>query len=762
MDFILSPESSFLLPENLLSKIIATGEGKTWIEEVFSSGMLVNRISAAKGIRFLDTGLIKIPESSKYSITIEEGVHPLLKSVINIKGCGDKTAEKLNAAGIRTIHDLLWIQPYDYRDIRNIIDVKDLEEGKLSCIHVKITKRFFVRGNLFADASDDTGAVKLNWFRIWPGLSSLVSPGVSLFVVGSCVRRNGILTFSHPDISTESPGKFLLKYSTIREISAGIHRRLVLNALEYIKKLPEDADPVPLELRKELNLPVFHDALEFIHNPPPDISEQQFELLSHGHHNSQLRFAFEELLWIQLAMLGKKNKASHNSNYGISIDSIKRVLGVLPFELTPGQNAALEEISSDLGSGKLMNRLLQGDVGSGKTAVAFAACAITCLSGFQCAFMVPTTVLAAQQYEFFSTMAEKLNLRTALLTSDIPVPSRKSILAMLEGGYIDILIGTQSLIQESVVFQDLALVVIDEQHRFGVSQRAALREKSGYENCHLLVMTATPIPRSLALTAYGDLDISVINGMPPGRMPVKTRIIKTKKEKLSVLEQIDNFLKKGEKVFVVVPLIDGGEEKERPDLGIIHDFFRDKLEHAVISELHGRMSFSEKEEIVGSFRDGKCNLIIATTVIEVGMDIPDASVIVIIESDRFGLSQLHQLRGRVGRRANADSRCYLMVSAKPTADGLARLKIMESTSDGFEISESDLRMRGPGDIIGTRQSGALSLKFGSILRHRELITIAREKAQTLLEKDPALENYTFLKNRVSEINIKQLIGPESG
>lgn len=760
-DFLMGQrETSFPdIPENInpLSE-----NARIWLKSVCDNTAERTKIIAARGIRLIDKGELTVQNPNKVAgedrVEKHSDIHPLLSSVALLKGCGPQTAEKFSNAGIYTIYDLLSCHPVEYRDLRKILKIIDIQEGVFCCLCATITKRSMFSGKLFADASDETGVIKLNWFRTWPALAKQVTPGQSLYISGRCTVRGTFKTFSHPDVSIERPHYFFIRYSG--ETTGNLIKRFIPQALEFT--LNHQAETLPDSVIKERSLWPISDSLKYIHNPPEDISSDDIKQLSRGYHNSQKRFAYEELLQIQLTMLSRKKAVTEVEGPVINTGSINGFLNLLPFKLTKGQNKALLEILKDISSGKIMNRLLQGDVGSGKTAVAMGACIVTALSGYQAAFMVPTTILATQQLDSFTRIAEQLNLKCAILTGDTPSPVRKSILAMLEGGAIDILIGTHSLIQQNVLFQDLALAVIDEQHRFGVSQRATLRTKSGFGNCHLLVMTATPIPRSLALTAYGDLEISIIDELPPGRNPVETVVIKTKKEKKQLVNKLSDFLSKGEKIFIVVPLIDTGEEKDRPDIHIIHRFFSENLPEAKSALLHGRMSNHEKNETIQKFRDGLLNMVVATTVIEVGMDIPDASIIVIIESDRFGLAQLHQLRGRVGRKSGSNAFCYLLVSEKPTADGLERLEIMKSCSNGFELSEEDLRMRGAGDILGTKQSGIMALKFGSLIHHREILELAREDAQKILTRDPELQTQPFLRQKTIDFSLRELFGAESG
>jgi ATP-dependent DNA helicase RecG len=745
-------------------------ETEDFINEFLNTDITISiKNKCAKAVRYIDMGVFQIiddsPKIKKQKPEIKGDLDLFEKFNLPfsvLKGCGEKTEKKLNEAGYFNISDLLSILPSKYMDLRKISTIDQLVEDNYFLLKVKIKSVARVRGNIFATASDDTGSIKLSWFHIYPYLFQFLQKENEVFLIGTPTKRGSIFNFSHPLISFQTPEPFLISYPKIEGIGEKKIRDLIIKGIDLFKN--DNFDPLPENILEKYNFPSWFDCLKKLHNPSIDLSTEEFHNLSTGDHETRVRMAYEELFYLQVALGLKRSLFHTEKSFKLKSGGFSKILKVFNFEFTNAQTRVVKEILSDMKTGFPMNRLLQGDVGSGKTAVAFTIAGKTILENRQVALMAPTTLLAQQHYENLKVWGDKLNFNIVLLTADTPKGARESVLVLLEAGKIDLIIGTHSLIQKSVIFYDLGLVIIDEQHRFGVFQRALLRNKGKDIEPHLLVMTATPIPRSLALTVYGDLDCAIIDEMPPHRLPVITKICSQKREKLSVIKKFGKILKKDEKIFVVVGLIDKGEKSHRIDINQAAEYLKINVENAIIGIIHGRLKNDEKNKLINDFRNGKINILVATTVIEVGMDIPDAKYMLILEADHFGLSQLHQLRGRIGRSPHSQAFCYLFTSKKQTKDGKQRLKLIEKINSGFTLSEEDLKMRGPGEIIGTRQAGALSLRYSSLVNNGDLLIKARTDAIDFLKEDPLL---TKEKNQYISIlarrNINRfLIGSESG
>ncbi|MRR17225.1 MAG: ATP-dependent DNA helicase RecG, partial [Deltaproteobacteria bacterium] len=482
------------------------------------------------------------------------------------------------------------------------------------------------------------------------------------------------------------------------------------------------------------NLQNIHEALLAVHFPANDA---QMEALIDGRSEAHRRLIYDEFFFFQLGMAIKKSGRVLDKGIAFSVHGRlpKKFYDSLPFTLTGAQVRVIDEIQHDLQAATAMNRLLQGDVGSGKTLVAMAAMITVCENRYQAALMVPTEILAKQHFATLSEWARPIGLRVVLLTGNMPNSARSEVLEQIQSGQADMIVGTHALIQEDVDFKRLGLVVIDEQHRFGVLQRATLRTKG--IRADVLVMTATPIPRTLAMTVYGDLDVSVIDELPPGKKPVRTFLMGDNKRE-AVYETIRKELSKGHQAFIVYPLVEQSESLDLKDATKMADHLqRDVFPQFRIGLIHGRMKDKEKEDVMRDFLDRKISILVATTVIEVGIDVPRASLMVIEHAERFGLSQLHQLRGRVGRR-DIPSSCILLADYKVSADARQRLKVMEKTTDGFALAEEDLAIRGPGDFLGTRQSGLPDFRIASIIRDARILNDAKEDAFALASRDPLL------------------------
>jgi ATP-dependent DNA helicase RecG len=679
-----------------------------------------------------------------------------------LQGVGPKRAELLNKElSIFTFRDLLYYFPYKYIDRTRFYKIAELDPD-LPFVQIRgVIKGYSTEGHgtgkrLVADFQDETGTIKLIWFKGGKWITGSFSPGVEFIVFGKPGVFNGMINIIHPEI--EAAGKMAerinsalqAQYSTTEKLknqflTSKTISKLIGNLLKQLKtRLPETLPAYITSLYKLMEL---HEALHKIHFPStPDELEK-----------ARHRLKFEELFYIQLNLLRYKTNRSIKfkgfvfSSVGDNFNNF--YYNNLPFTLTEAQKRVMKEIRKDLGSGKQMNRLLQGDVGSGKTLVALMSMLIALDNGYQACIMAPTEILANQHFQTISKLLEGIDIKIRLLTGSSKKTSRKSIAESLLDRSLNILIGTHALLEENVQFANLGLVIIDEQHRFGVEQRSKLWQKN-LNPPHILVMTATPIPRTLAMTLYGDLDVSVIDELPPGRVPIKTMHF-TDSERNKVFGFIRNQIENHRQIYIVYPLIKESETMDYKDLEdgwdtISRVFPAPKY---CLSIVHGKMTPANKEMSMKLFKDGVAQILIATTVIEVGVDIPNATVMVIESAERFGLSQLHQLRGRVGRGAD-QSYCILMTSDKLSREAAKRIEVMISTNDGFEIAETDLQLRGPGDIEGTLQSGIpFDLKIADLGKDGQLIEYVRHIAEDILNHDPLLENN---ENKVFRSELKRL------
>jgi ATP-dependent DNA helicase RecG len=664
-----------------------------------------------------------------------------------LKGVGPKKAGWLNSdLGVQTFRDLLDYYPFRYVDKSKIYKVKDVTSdtmyfqlrGRVSNLVTVGDKR---TKYITASFQDDTGSIDLVWFKGVRWIKNRFEPGKEYIIFGKPSVFKNRFNFVHPDVEDVDEGEEQISgqrlegiYSSTEKLkntglgTKGISRLMKTLLNQASESIGETLPPYLIDHYKLLDR---KEAIVNIHFPEhPSVIEKAVK-----------RLKFEELLFVQLQILQNKHYLKEKIQ-GIRFDKVGKYFNDfyqqhLPFELTSAQKKVIREIRADMGSGKQMNRLLQGDVGSGKTVVALMCILIALDNGYQSCIMAPTEILAKQHFNSIRLLLEKMNVQVALLTGSTRKPKRKEIQEGLSDGSIQLLIGTHAVIEDTVSFQKLGFVIIDEQHRFGVAQRAKLWKKS-LVIPHVLVMTATPIPRTLAMTVYGNLDVSVIDELPPGRKPVKTNhFFDSKRLRLNgfMKEQI----KRGRQIYIVYPLINESEKLDLKNLmdgfeHIQHDF---PLPEYQVSVLHGRMKAADKEYEMKRFVERKTDILVSTTVIEVGVDVPNASVMIIENAERFGLSQLHQLRGRVGRGAD-QSFCILMSSYKLSNEGRKRLEIMVQTNDGFEIAEADLKLRGPGDIEGTKQSGVLDLKIANLARDTDLIAKTRQIAEAILERDPHL------------------------
>ena len=663
-----------------------------------------------------------------------------------MKGVGPARAKVLEReANIRTVGDLLQYYPYRYVDRSHIYTCAEINDetqyvqlkGTITNVRKTGTPH---KERVEATFSDSTGSIQLVWFRGTKYILNRFQEGSTYLVFGKPTRYQHLFNMPHPEVdeATEENERknlgWMAMYNTTERMkNAGLGtsgiRKLVFTALETLSH--ELVETLPAYIRDKLGFPDINDATRAIHFP-----KNNRELSK-----AQERFKFEELFYIQLQIL-KHSKFSGQPQSGFVFAKVGDTFNEfynhhLSFDLTNAQKKVIREIRTDLGSGRQMNRLLQGDVGSGKTLVALLTMLLAVDNGYQACLMAPTEILATQHFHSFRRMLDGLPCSVSLLTGSTSAKERDAIHVGLKSGTLNLLIGTHALIEDNVQFKNLGLAIIDEQHRFGVAQRAKLRLKNSLPP-HVLVMTATPIPRTLAMTVYGDLDVSIIDELPPGRKPIKTYHYFNNRR-----DDLMRFLKQeidlGRQAYIVYPLI---EESAKSDLQAVengYDYVTTHLPQFKVSMVHGRLSSQQKESEMNKFVHGETQIMVATTVIEVGVNVPNASVMVIEDSQRFGLAQLHQLRGRVGR-GNSQSYCILLSPQKLSYESNQRLKTMVSTNDGFEIAEADMRLRGPGDMEGTAQSGMpFELKVANLARDGEIVTLARDVAQRVLIADPNLE-----------------------
>ncbi|MBG44032.1 MAG: ATP-dependent DNA helicase RecG [Aequorivita sp.] len=678
-----------------------------------------------------------------------------------LKGVGPNRADLLKKElGIHTFQDLLNLFPNRYLDRTQYYKIAQLQQtnaevqiiGKIT--HIKTVEQ--KRGKrLVATFMDETGSMELVWFRGQKWIRENLKLNVPYVIFGKTNYFNGSFSMPHPEMELlEAHEKSIRSAmqpvypSTEKLANSGITNRVINSLMQqlFLESKNAFAETLSKPLLEQIKLVSKKEALFNIHFPKSQAHLAQ----------AQYRLKFEELFYIQLQLI-RKNLIHKSKIKGYTFDKIGDNFNTffsdhLPFKLTEAQKRVIKEIRNDLGSNAQMNRLLQGDVGSGKTIVALMSMLIAIDNGFQACLMAPTEILSVQHYNGLIEMCNKLNTSIELLTGSTKTSKRKEIHEKLENGALNILIGTHALLEDKVKFKNLGLAIVDEQHRFGVEQRSKLWHKNEYPP-HVLVMTATPIPRTLAMSIYGDLDISVIDELPPGRKDIKT-VHRFDANRLKVFRFIRDEISKGRQVYIVYPLIQESETMDYKDLmdgyeSIVREFPQPKYQ---VSILHGQMKPADKDYEMNRFVKGETQIMVATTVIEVGVNVPNASVMIIESAERFGLSQLHQLRGRVGRGAE-QSYCILMTSHKLSADAKTRLETMVRTSDGFEIAEVDLKLRGPGDMMGTQQSGVLNLRIADIVKDSEILKIARSYAAQTLKGDPNLtsEENIPIKNTYAQL-----------
>ena len=649
------------------------------------------------------------------------------------KGVGPKKVELLNKLGIFTLKDLITYYPRTYEDRSKpkfLYDCGDGEEVLVEVIACSTVNNVRLKGKTMQRLiiRDETASATVTWFN-QPYLKDKFIIGQKYKIYGKVSKKLGKITFNSPMFDEEeqnkNTGRIIPIYPLTFSLSQNALRKIIEEAIKKVYGKLEET--LPEYILKENQLQNINDATKCIHFPN---EFKDFNI-------ARKRLVFEELLSVQLALLMLKNKYKTNKN-GIKFSEeakMSDVINTLPFKLTKAQLRVLEEIDRDMETDKNMNRLLQGDVGSGKTVVAMCSAYKAAKSGYQAAIMAPTAILATQHLENFKKILEKLNIRCELLISGITKKQKESILERLENGEIDILIGTHAIIEDNVKFKKLGLVVTDEQHRFGVKQRMKIAQKG--KNPDVLVMTATPIPRTLALILYGDLDISIIDELPPNRKEIETYAVNK-----NMTQRVNNFiekqLKEGRQAYIVCPLVEENEEMDLKSVEKLYEeYSKEIFPQYKVQYIHGKMKTKEKDEIMKNFKEGKIDILISTTVIEVGVDVPNSNIMVVENAERFGLAQLHQLRGRVGR-GKYKSYCILKYEGKSDTTR-KRMQVMTQTNDGFIISEKDLELRGAGDFFGTMQHGLPEFKIANLFEDVDILKQVQLIATKILEKDPKLE-----------------------
>lgn len=679
---------------------------------------------------------------------------PLESDVQWVKGVGPRMASVFKSRDLYKLKDLLYFFPRKYEDRSKMSLIKDIQEGNQASLKLTVHQAFVrpLRGRfsklLEVKAYDsEKNWISLKWFRTYKGFEAKFEPGAQIIATGVPKVFGAIREIIHPDIQFDleddvNVGRIVPVYTEIDGIPTKTLRKVLSAALE--KGLPALKEELPASVLRRHSLPTLPAAIREVHFPTESPGKDLNQDFANFKSPSHQRLIYEEFFKFEYHMLSKRLDLKKED--GIALDaerlsgSLRTWRARLPFELTRGQDTAIEDIFKEMSEPHPMNRLLQGDVGAGKTAVAFLSALALMDQGFQVAFMAPTEILAEQHYQNLLRIFGA-DTPARLLVGKTSNADRKAIQALLDDNRPSLIIGTHALIEDPVKFKNLGFVIIDEQHRFGVDQRRKLREKSVIQP-HMLVMTATPIPRTLALTAYGDLAVSVIRERPPGRTPIKTFLTRSP-EHPKMIEQIKKELRDGRQAYFIFPLVNDSEEEGfthlKSAVTSAETLANDTFPEFRVGLLHGQQSPAEKASIMERFRRNEVQILVSTTVVEVGVDVPNATIMVIEHPERFGLSQLHQLRGRIGR-GKFQSTCFLKTDRPPHLPTPERLEVMCETEDGFEIAEADLELRGPGEFLGTRQSGALPFKIASLVRDQDWLLKAREDVVALLESDPALQS----------------------
>lgn len=666
---------------------------------------------------------------------------------VEIKYFDEKNIKKLRSLGIKSLYDLFYYFPRSYDDRTNIMKINELRGDEYVVLKASLMKIVAPPTHsgvkmVKATATDGTGIIEIVWFQM-PYLRKTLKLGEEYIFIGQ-VKRGYVFQMVNPEFKLSSnqrkisEGEILPIYSTSKELPQNSFRRLVKEAVKSKKQL--FLENIPDSILKKYKILGREEALTEIHFPKNSKSIEE----------AKRRFAIEELLVLEMGILQKRFEIDNENKSKYTLEDkktlVKQYLESLSFSLTKAQKRVITEIYKDLSNGRIVNRLVQGDVGSGKTIVSMILLLYMVENSYQGVLMAPTEILAVQHFLSVKEKFEKLGVRVELLTGSFKGKTKEKLLNDIKEGNVDIVIGTHALIEENVYFKKLGLIIIDEQHRFGVVQRKILRDKGVLAN--LVVMSATPIPRSLALSIYGDLDVSVIDELPPGRKPIKTKWISNDEDSDIMYDFIGKKLSQGRQAYFIAPLIEESEKLAAKSTEELYEEVSKKLPMYRIGVLHGRMKNSEKDEVMKRFKNKELDILVSTTVIEVGVDVPNATIMVINNSERFGLSALHQLRGRVGRGEH-QSYCFL-VSKTENATSKARLQIMEETQDGFKIAEEDLKLRKSGEIFGTKQSGFSDLKFTDIVHDIKTIKLVKEICVDYLKENRGKIENPYLKYDIEE------------
>ena len=662
----------------------------------------------------------------------------------HLRGVGPALARTLEKLDLYRIEDLLFLLPLRYEDRTQLLRVGEIRPGMRCLVSGEVLLAETVyrgRRNLLVRIGDGSGQLTLRFFYFSRQQESQFKPGATVSAFGEVRAGSAGFEMIHPEYRVLADGSAIPVAETMTPIypmtegvQQGRLRNLVAQALQIMQAAPP-AEFLPADILDELELPSLSEALRYLHQPPPDAD---LDTIKGGYHPCQRRLSFEELLAHYMSLRHLRNLAKKETAPAFTDDlgSVERFIATLPYELTGAQRRVIEEIVRDTKVGHPMMRLIQGDVGSGKTVVAATVCLLAMTNGYQAAFMAPTELLAEQHWQNFSNWFASFKVELAWLSGSQKAADRRKSLEAIESGSAGLIIGTHALFQEGVQFRKLGLIVIDEQHRFGVHQRLALRDKgaSGDTQPHQLVMTATPIPRTLAMAAYADLDTSVIDELPPGRQPVQTVALPDNRRG-DVVERVRNACASGQQAYWVCPLIEESENFDYQAAEASHAMLNEALAPLKVGLVHGRMKAPAKEKIMRAFKDAQINVLVATTVIEVGVDVPNASLMIIENAERMGLSQLHQLRGRVGRGA-AQSHCVMLYKQPLGKLARSRLSVLRETNDGFVVAQRDLELRGPGELLGTRQTGLPEYRIADLVRDADLMPKVQKTAETLQQHHP--------------------------
>ncbi len=673
------------------------------------------------------------------------------KDIRYLKGVGEKRAELFRKKGIKTVEDLLYYFPRSHEDRSETKEIADCVESETVCLSVTVfspVRETRVRKNLLISSmvvSDQTGALNVVWYNNRYVKGQFMT-GDEYILYGKITRNRGKLEMLNPVYEKKGKERFTGKIVPLYPLTEGLTQKILQSSMELaIKEAGRLEEYIPTEIRNKYHIAELNYAMKNIHFP------EDFE----SYNIARERFVFEELLILQLALSGHKDEnTSRESVKFEDILCVRDFVKTLPFPLTNAQKKVLNEILSDCKSGKMMNRLVQGDVGSGKTAVAAAAIYTAVKNGHQTAMMAPTEILALQHAQTLGEFFKDTGINVVMLTGSMKAKEKRLAYDMIATGAADVVVGTHAIIQDEVTFSDLGLVVADEQHRFGVEQRARLAAKGN--NPHMLIMSATPIPRTLALILYGDLDISVIDELPPGRKTVKTYAVGEKMRK-RVFAFLEKNVNEGMQAYVVCPLIAETEKSDLQNAEALAEKLQAIFPNFRVGLMHGRMKAKLKDEVMNEFVNGSIQILVSTTVIEVGVNVPNANIMIIENAERFGLSQLHQLRGRVGR-GKEQAFCILLAHGNNEVTK-KRMETMCISNDGFYISEQDLQIRGPGDFFGTRQHGLPEMKIANLFEDRDILALSQLAAKDIMEEDASLESdkYIGLRKRCEKITSEDIV-----